>query len=55
LAHLGRVDEARRALEGSQRRAPDFSVATVKLPDSISDPADVERYLEGLGEAGLKE
>jgi adenylate cyclase len=54
-AHLGRIDEARAALQKALTVEPDFSLAAAEVMLSVWDPADLERYLDGLRKAGLKE
>jgi adenylate cyclase len=54
-AHLGQLDEARAALREAVRIVPEFSLAGIKLHWSGSDPYFVDRYLDGLRKAGLKE
>jgi adenylate cyclase len=54
-AHLGRFEEARAAFKEMQRRHPEFSLASVRLFLSGADSAYVERYIDGLRKAGLKE
>ena len=50
--HLGRIEEARAALDGMYRLMPHFSVDTFRL---IFPPAIVERYIDGWRKAGWKE
>lgn len=54
-AHQGRIQEARSALEEMLRQQPDFTVARFKLTVASADPAWLERYIDGLRKAGLKE
>jgi adenylate cyclase len=54
LAHDGRLDEAREALENLLPLRGDFSVAFVRKYHLISDPADMSRYVEGLEKAGVR-
>ncbi len=54
-AHLGRLDDARAAVEQLTRHEPDYSVADVELALSAMVPSLLERYLDGLRKAGLKE
>jgi adenylate cyclase len=54
-AHLGRLDEARAALQEAVRLQPDFSLDTFKMMFSSSDPGFAERYLDGLRRAGMKD
>ncbi len=53
-AHLGRLDDARAALEQLARHEPDYSVADVELGAPMV-PSLLEHYLDGLRKAGLKE
>jgi adenylate cyclase len=54
-AHLGRLEEARTALEEMFRLNPEFSLATDRVVLSTAEPAFVERLFDGLRKAGLKE
>jgi adenylate cyclase len=54
-AHLGRFDEARLALQEVLRVTPKFSLSGLKMFLSAADPGFIERYLDGLRKAGLKE
>jgi adenylate cyclase len=54
-AHLGRLEEARTALEESLRLQPGFSLDTYERMLSSADPDFTERYFDGLRKAGLKE
>jgi adenylate cyclase len=54
-AHLGRLDDARAALEQLARLEPDYSIADAERAFSIAAPSLVERYRDGLRKAGLKE
>jgi adenylate cyclase len=54
-AHLGRPEEARRAFEELSRLQPGVSQASLKLAMPSTDPEFLERYLDGLRKAGLKE
>jgi adenylate cyclase len=55
LIHLGRVDEARDVLDAARRQAPDFSLAALRLTLSAADHDFLERMIDGLRKAGLKE
>ena len=55
LGHLGRLDEARRALDEVLRQRPDFSSTFVRETHLISDRDDFALYIEGLGKAGVPE
>jgi adenylate cyclase len=50
--HLGRVEEARTALDGAARLEPGPPVRRLR---SEVPPRHAERYLDGLRKAGLKE
>jgi adenylate cyclase len=54
-AHLGRLDEARTALEESLRLTPEFSLTSIQLILLGADPDFARRMTEGLRKAGLKE
>ncbi len=54
-ANLGRLDEARRALDEARRLTPEFSLAAVRLIAGSADPAFRDPFIEGLRKAGLKE
>jgi adenylate cyclase len=54
-AHLGRIEEARSALEEAYREQPNFTVAHLKRVNPTADPAWVEHWIDGLRKAGLKE
>jgi len=54
-AQLGRVDEARRALEQEVRLEPGISLAKVRQQNPTSEPDFLRRWLDGLRQAGLKE
>ena len=55
LAHLGRIDEARAALERALAIKPDFSTAFFDRVIRLRNPDDREHYLDGLRKAGLPE
>jgi adenylate cyclase len=55
LAHLGRVDEARRAVQETLQHSPEFTLASASLVLSAGEPDFVERAIDGLRKAGLKE
>ena len=56
LGHLGRVDDARAALEELLRRKPEFSCSFArKKLFYIKNSAQMEHYLDGLRKAGLPE
>jgi len=53
LGHLGRSDEAKRALGEILRLCPDYSRRLVEASFPYRHREDLERYLEGLRKAGL--
>ncbi len=55
LAHLGRLDEARQALEKAVERQPEFTLAGGQRVLLTADAAVGERYLAGLRLAGMIE
>ncbi len=55
LAHLGRIDEARAALERALAIKPDFSPAFFDRVIRLRNPDDRAHYLDGLRKAGLPE
>ncbi len=55
LAHLGRIDEARAALERALAIKPDFSPAFIDRVIRLRNPDDRAHYLDGLRKAGLPE
>jgi TolB-like protein/Flp pilus assembly protein TadD len=55
LAHLGRKEQAHAAGEQFLRAFPGFSLSGLRLFLSSAAPAFVERYIDGLRKAGLKE
>jgi pentatricopeptide repeat protein len=54
-AQLGRLDEARRALEEMSRLNPEVSLETARANLFYAAPDFAERYIGGLRKAGLKE
>jgi adenylate cyclase len=54
-ACLGREDEARTALKEALRLQPEFSIGHVRLTLSSADPAFLDRFIDGLRKAGMKE
>ena len=54
-AHLSRLDEARTAFQGSVRLQPGFSLDILKVTFASAHPEYVERYINGMRKAGLKE
>ncbi|MFQ6021787.1 MAG: hypothetical protein ACE5NW_03610 [Acidiferrobacterales bacterium] len=55
LGHLGRLDEARHALDALLQLRPDFTLDFVRRTHLISDFSDMAYYLDGLQKAGLPE
>jgi TolB-like protein/cytochrome c-type biogenesis protein CcmH/NrfG len=55
LGHLGRIDEAKRALSELLQRRPDYSCTLVETSFPYRRRKDLEHYLEGLRKAGLPE
>ena len=53
LGHLDQPEEARRVLQDFHPRRPDFSVDFVRTTHLISDPDDMDHYLDGLRKAGV--
>ena len=53
LAHLGRLDESRRALDDLLRLRPTFTLAFVRKYHLISDPDDMAHLLDGLRKANV--
>jgi adenylate cyclase len=53
--HLGRMDEARGALQEMQRRNPGSPSDAFRMIYSLADPDIIERWVDGLRKAGLKE
>jgi adenylate cyclase len=54
-AQLGRLEEARSALEEERRLDPDLSLAKVRKQNRTTDPDFLARWLGGLRKAGLTE
>ncbi len=54
-AHLGATDQARAALQEYLRLEPDFSLARVRVFSGTFEPSFIERLVDGLRKAGLKE
>jgi adenylate cyclase len=54
-AQLGRLEEARNALEAALRLEPDLSLRKVRQQLLTSDPDFTARWLDGLRVAGLEE
>lgn len=53
-AHLGELEEARRALAETKRLQPTISLAWARAYGPWVRPADLERYVEGFRLAGLE-
>ncbi|MBI4608070.1 MAG: tetratricopeptide repeat protein [Candidatus Rokubacteria bacterium] len=53
-AELGRRDEARAALAEAGKRSPQASLESLRRSLPYKNPADLDRYLEGLRKAGLE-
>ena len=55
LGLLGRIEEAKEALARTLALQPDLSSSHVEKNTVFADPADRNRFLEGLQKAGLKD
>jgi adenylate cyclase len=55
LVHLGRVEEAREALEQAFTIKPDLSTGFFEQIFNFKHQADKDRYLDGLRDAGLRD
>jgi adenylate cyclase len=55
LSQLGRIDEARSALADFLRLAPVATVASTKAQVPLKRPGDLDRYVEALKRAGLRD
>ena len=53
LGHLGRLEEANRALQELRTRRSDFSIDFVQATHLIADADDMSHYLEGLRKASV--
>jgi adenylate cyclase len=53
LGHLGRLEEANRALQELRTRRSDFSIDFVQATHLIADTDDMSHYLEGLRKASV--
>jgi hypothetical protein len=51
----GRMEEGRTAVAELKRVAPDITVETTRVQMPFENPADQERYLEGLRKVSLPE
>jgi TolB-like protein len=54
-AQLDRIEEARAALGEVLRRLPDATISGLRIQLPFKNPADLERYMDGLRKAGLPE
>ena len=54
-AHLGRLDEARRALDDLRQLAPGVTIARIRAGQPAKHPERIEPVLEGLRIAGMAE
>ncbi len=55
LGNLGRIEEARDAVQEALRLKPDLSLAYLAKTLPTKEPDGLEPYLEGLRKAGLPE
>ncbi len=55
LAHLGRIEEARQALERVYTIKSDFDMDFVRATAKMMHPSSAKRYIDGLRKAGLLE
>ena len=53
LGHLGRRDEAAKALTGLREKAPRIDDGAIRKRLSIVHPDHLDRIIEGLRKAGL--
>jgi adenylate cyclase len=53
LGHLGRIEEANRALRELRTKRSDFSIDFVQSTHLIADPDDMSHYLDGLRKASV--
>ena len=53
-SELGREEEARAEAAEVLRISPNFSLEVLRQRLPYKDPADLERFLDGLRKAGLK-
>ncbi|WP_436015123.1 adenylate/guanylate cyclase domain-containing protein [Rhizobium sp. LjRoot254] len=54
-AHLGRLDDARRALEALQKLSPDVSLAGIRRGQHSKDPHRTQVLIDGMRLAGMPE
>ncbi len=55
LAHLDRLDEARRALDEVNERVPGITVAFIREHTPVTDTGYMDHFLNGLRKAGVPE
>ena len=55
LAHLGRLDEARRVVDEVNDRDLGITVAFVREHTAVTDASYMEHFLDGVRKAGLPE
>jgi tetratricopeptide (TPR) repeat protein len=55
LSQLGRIDEAKAAFAEFLRLAPDATVTSIKAHVPLKRPEDLERYIDALKRAGLRD
>ncbi len=55
LAHLGRIEEARQALQRVYTIKSDFDMDFVRATAKMMYPSSAKRYIDGLRKAGLLE
>jgi tetratricopeptide (TPR) repeat protein len=55
LSQLGRVDEAKAALADFLRLMPDANIASTKVQIPLKRSEDLERYIDALKRAGLRD
>lgn len=53
LGHLGRTDDARKALDHALKITPKLSETSIRKNIHFKDPRDLERYVSGMKAAGL--
>jgi Tfp pilus assembly protein PilF len=54
-AHLGQMDEARRAVEAALGTDPDDSIRAIRARNVFAESSQVNRYIDGLRLAGMPE
>ncbi len=55
LAQAGRIDEARSLLATARRQQPELSIDWIRANVPYQTPELMERFLEGMRKAGLRE